>query len=415
MPSITPVLRVHKKNKHGLCPVYLRITDAQRSRYQSLRLAIKESDWNPKAKTAFVRKSHADHEDLNAAIAQAVADANRAVARANAEGKRLNAAEIKEAVSERPASSPSNFWPFADSFAEGYKTRGEIWSYDRFRSVLKKFRAFTGDPFPFEALTPALLRQYEDHLVSTYGNGINTVATAMKAIRTVVRRAVAEGHIGFADNPFNGHRIKHEQTERVRLTLAEVQKIEALELSPGTIEAVARDCWLFAFYTGGTRVGDVIQTRWQSVAGGKHTYRMGKNKKSGSVRLVPQAQAVLDRYAPSHDKADPAAFVFPLLANRDLSTPELKKRALQSRTTQINKALKEVARAAGVRKHLTSHVARHSWADLARRMGWDLYSISRVLRHSNLKVTERYLDSFDEEDINRRMGEMFSAGAPPSA
>ena len=412
MPSITPVLRTQKKNKRGLCPVYLRVADSNESRFHALGLAVKETDWN--ARTASVRKSHPEHETLNAAVSRAVADAELALVRRRAEGERPSAAEIKEAIApSRSAKRSRDFWEFADSFVDGYKDRGQIWSYDRFRSVFKKFRLYTGEPLSFDALTPALLRQYENHLIAKYENKVNTVATAMKAIRTVVRRAVAEGHIEFSGDPFHQHRLKHEQTERIRLTIEEVEAVESLDLRAGSIEAIARDCWVFAFYTGGPRIGDVLQTQWRSVAGGRHEYRMTKNKKHGVLDLVHRAQAVLSRYAPPDAKPDPDAYVFPLLPGRDLSTPELKKRALQSDTARINRALKEVARAAGVEKNLTSHVARHSWADFARRSGWDVYSISKVLRHSNLRVTERYLATFDEEALSHKMHGLFPDATEP--
>lgn len=406
MPTITPVIRSSKKNAQGLYPVYLRIADTGGSRYNSLGVAIKKADWNPKPGVA--RKGCDEHEAINAIISMAVAKAKAEVYRRLNANETITAADLKEAlVPESARTAPLDFWAFADEVVDGYQARGQIWSYDRFRSVMKKFRAFTGEPFLFSGLTPALLRQYEDHLIVSYKNKTNTVATAMKAISTVVRRAVVERHIAFADNPFHQHRIKQEQTERVRLTIKEVRTIEALDLRSGSIEAVARDCWLFAFYSGGPRISDVIQTRWRSVAGGRHDYRMSKNGKAGALDLVPQARAVLARYSLSNQESDPEAFVFPLLKGRDLSTPSKMKRAIQSSTAQINLALKAVAKAVKLKKNLTSHVARHSWADLARQGGWDVYSISKVLRHSNLKITERYLATFDEEALSQKMQGMF--------
>ena len=62
----------------------------------------------------------------------------------------------------------------------------------------------------------------------------------------------------------------------------------------------------------------------------------------------------------------------------------------------VNKHLKAVAKrveAAGtpMPAKLTFHIARHSWADLARKSGRDVYEISRALAHSGLGITERYL------------------------
>ncbi len=57
--------------------------------------------------------------------------------------------------------------------------------------------------------------------------------------------------------------------------------------------------------------------------------------------------------------------------------------------------------------NLSFHVARHSFADFARRQGMDLYSISKALGHANLKVTETYLESFDHETVDKAMDDLF--------
>ncbi len=62
----------------------------------------------------------------------------------------------------------------------------------------------------------------------------------------------------------------------------------------------------------------------------------------------------------------------------------------------IDKQLKAISKrvtAAGtpMPEKLTFHIARHSWADLARKSGRDVYEISRGLAHSGLGITERYL------------------------
>ena len=56
---------------------------------------------------------------------------------------------------------------------------------------------------------------------------------------------------------------------------------------------------------------------------------------------------------------------------------------------------------------LTMHVARHSFADMARQSGWSIYDISRALRHSNIAVTESYLSAIDEQAVDTGLDELF--------
>ena len=56
------------------------------------------------------------------------------------------------------------------------------------------------------------------------------------------------------------------------------------------------------------------------------------------------------------------------------------------------------------------HIARHSYADHARRMSGDLYAISKSLGHSNLQTTEQYLKSFDRDAVDRLAGQVWGSG-----
>ena len=70
---------------------------------------------------------------------------------------------------------------------------------------------------------------------------------------------------------------------------------------------------------------------------------------------------------------------------------------IESRIAICNKGLKEIAKELEINKRLTTHIARHSFADIARRKGISIYDISRLLGHSKTGITERYLSGFDIE------------------
>ena len=76
-----------------------------------------------------------------------------------------------------------------------------------------------------------------------------------------------------------------------------------------------------------------------------------------------------------------------------------------SQNVLVNKQLKAVAKrveAAGtpMPEKLTFHIARHTWANLARKSGRDVYAISRGLAHSGLGITERHLAKGGGDIVN---------------
>ena len=64
--------------------------------------------------------------------------------------------------------------------------------------------------------------------------------------------------------------------------------------------------------------------------------------------------------------------------------------------------MKRIARNVGINKNVTTYVARHSFATILKRSGADISMISDLLGHSNLSITESYLDSFENDQIKEQ-------------
>lgn len=74
---------------------------------------------------------------------------------------------------------------------------------------------------------------------------------------------------------------------------------------------------------------------------------------------------------------------------------------ISSKTAIYNKLLKNIGKLAEIETPLTSHIFRHSFANMALTLSDDIYSISKTLGHSSLKQTEEYLRDFDLDKVNK--------------
>jgi len=135
---------------------------------------------------------------------------------------------------------------------------------------------------------------------------------------------------------------------------------------------------------------------------------MSKTGTVKSIGMVPSAQAIVDFYG--FRNVTGKERLFPFLDGYNLSTPVMFDRAVQSRNTVVNRTLKSLAARAGVGRDIAFHMSRHSFADLARRKGWDVYRISKALGHKDLKVTENYMKGFDAESVDADMEKLFGGG-----
>ncbi|HYE95828.1 MAG TPA: Arm DNA-binding domain-containing protein, partial [Rubricoccaceae bacterium] len=84
MPTVKALLRTTKMDGNGAAPIYLRISDAEGSRFLSLGVRLHPSHWNEKQ--GKVRRSHPNADELNALVSARVAEAEGEILRKKVEG-----------------------------------------------------------------------------------------------------------------------------------------------------------------------------------------------------------------------------------------------------------------------------------------------------------------------------------------
>ncbi|MEO0556674.1 MAG: site-specific integrase [Bacteroidota bacterium] len=426
MAKVTPVLWKHDPNPLGHLPIWLRFSDSRRTLYQSLGVYIHPRFWNDRKRE--VRKGHPNVDLINALVQKRLAQVEAERIRLLTEDEPITAAALKAVL--RPSEAPGDYFAFADRSIDDLKRRGQVREHRREKAVLKKFREFTSEPLPFDRLTPRLLREYETHLIEHHQNKATTIAANFRVLKTLYNRAIREGLAAQESSPFFQFKPrKAKRGERPKLTLEQIQALESLELGEGgpggSLLRRVRDLFLFSFYGAGIRFGDVAEMRRGNVdmpedgSPARLSYTMSKTGKRQALLLLPQAVEIARPYLdhPDGKPKAPEAFLFPVLDGYDLSTESQRVNAIGSQNALANKYLKELARRAGEGKtkmpeKLTFHLARHSFADLARKAGINLYDVSKLLGHSGMNVTEHYLATLDPESMDRSLESLFAEEAP---
>ena len=409
MATIKPALKPGQTNQHGEAVIYLRLTHRRRSRFIHLGVRVNPRHWNDRK--GRVRKAHPNADALNTLIDQRLVETEQAVIELAALQASFTVDDLHSALSApEEAEAETDFFVFADHLIDDLERRGQVYTYKRYKSICKKLRAYIGELLPFETITPKLLREYETHLIEHYGNSANTVRTNFNALRSIFYKAIREGHAEQSANPFFQFTpIKQTRPGRGKLTLEELRAIEALPLKEGSLIWHVRNYFLFSFYCAGIRFGDLAKMTWEEItpegADVRLAYRMSKTGTRKVIKLLPQARAILDRYP----KRPSSPYLFPILERYDTSTPKKLVSAVSAQNALINKYLKKIAVQAGIETKLSFHIARHSFADIARQKGWDVYTISKALGHANIKVTESYLKGFDEAGLDEKMDELFGS------
>lgn len=184
-------------------------------------------------------------------------------------------------------------------------------------------------------------------------------------------------------------KIKFPDSVKVGLNREEIERLEKVKLPEKADHA--RNLWLMSYYFAGVRISDVMRLKWSDVQDGRLHYIMGKNDKGDSLKVPEKAVKIMEKYKSSQEGKDD--FIFPELKAADMSSDFRTQRTIAFKTSAIDKVLKNhVAPAAKIDKKLTSHIARHSFAQNAVEI--DARVLQRLFRHTKLETTIGYMGNF---------------------
>ena len=201
----------------------------------------------------------------------------------------------------------------------------------------------------------------------------NTALAYFKSVNAAFNYAARRKII--SSNPFcsidKEARINPKRTEREFLTAQEIQAMIEAKCPNKEVKTA----FLFSCFCG-LRISDVRNLRWEDLrenGWGGHFANIIVCK-TGQPLRVPLSSCAMH-------------FLPPAGTGRIFSLPS---------SATISKAIAAWAIAAGVKKHITFHCARHSFATLMLSCGADIYTVSKLLGHSNVTVTQVYARVMDE-------------------
>lgn len=390
MTSVTIVYRKDKLNARDEAPIHFRIIKNRKASYIASGIMIQPNQWNEKKSR--VKAAHPNSARLNSYLSNKFTEIQDTVLQHETTSKSLTSKNLKDKVFGR---KPYDFFVFADDVVAQYRKEGRIGTHDKNRSVVEKLKAYKPS-LTFNDITPAFLIRYEQYLREHHGNCTNTVSKDMKFIRKVFNDAIKSDVIGYEANPFRKYQIKQERTQRDYLTEEELNRVEQCSIIPGTRLELSRDMFVFAAYTGGLRVSDVLQLRWANFDGAYLHIVVKKTGAQLSIKIPNKGLQIISRYKDDDSKGDD--FMFPML-RPDLNMSDLVEvdAAITSATTLINKNLKTLAKRVKVEKRLSFHISRHTFAVMALRKGISIDKVSKLMAHAAIRETQVYAKIVSEE------------------
>lgn len=266
-----------------------------------------------------------------------------------------------------PIASKKTVVQYAEEVAKEYDKKMHL------PKSLKYLKPFAGETLLCD-LDERFMDGYRAFLLSQKTLGATTAAHYLDAMKALLTRAERERLID--RNPSKGMKgIKIPEAKRPYLTIEEIQKLYDTPASGGELSEQCRRAFLLSCFTG-LRLGDLKNLAWGDITREPEpAIEKKQNKTQGivSVPLSPSAWALInDKQIHRNDE-----LVFP--------------RMTATKSVNVHTPLIEWRKKAGITRAFGWHAGRHSFAMMTLEASGDIYAVSRLLGHSDVKITSVYL------------------------
>lgn len=241
----------------------------------------------------------------------------------------------------------------------------------------------------FNEITSELIREYEAWL-GEQGLVPNTTSFYMRNLRAIYNRAVEQG-LTADRSPFRHVYTGIGKTVRRAVTAQVIRRIKALDLSPDHALQLSRDLFMFSFYTRGMPFVDMANLKKTDLSNGVLAYRRKKTGQRLYIKWEKPMQDIVDRY---QDARSP--YLLPII----MTPGNGERRQYLNAIHLTNRHLRIIGDMAGSPIPLTTYVARHCWASIAKSRNIPISTISEAMGHDSESTTRIYLASLDTSVVD---------------
>jgi len=389
---------------NGKSPLMLRLTKNRKRKYVSLHLSINPSFWDFQKNKP--KRNYPDKEAFNSIIEQKIQSYRKQITDLAVEGRDFTLTSLVAKV-DRPLVKTS-FGVYLDQYLATLKTEERIGYAKTFEELKSSITHYNNTlDFYFSDIDIQWLRNYELWLRKK-NNSENTIGIRFRTLRALCNKAIVDSVAKRENYPFDQFKVSkfHEETVKRAITREYIKDIISLDIFTIPDENIkdlqlSKDIFLFSYLGCGMNFTDISNLRYENIVGNRVTYNRQKTGKLLSYSLQPLAMEIIERYRnPQSSKSD---YVFPILFSERHISPTQRKDRIKKMIKVINSSLKTIGDKLDIPIKLTTYVARHTFATVLKRSGVNTSIICESLGHSSEKVTQIYLDSFENSQIDAAM------------
>ena len=402
--SVEAICFNYRPKKDNTYPIMLRLTKSGKRKYVSLGVSVKEENWD--FNKNIPKRNCPNRDTILSVIEKRTAEYRAQINEYMIENKDYTL----ETLVQRAESSVRNMTVgnYLDLFISLLVKENRLGYAESFKGLKSSLLLYCKSlDIKFSAIDNQWLKGYELHLKKG-GKARNTIGIRFRSLRALYNKAIADEVVKRDYYPFDTFRVSqfHEQTKKRAIKREDIKKIIDFDLRTITnyrspYLELGRDLFIFSYLACGINLADMARIRYADIFNDRLQYHRKKTNKLITCKLQEPALKIVEKYR--KEKISPEDYIFPILDRKLHKTETQIRDKIRKANKATNKALHKIEEKLGLPIELTTYVARHSFATVLKRSGVSISIISESLGHSSEKVTQIYLDSFDNEQIDNAM------------
>ena len=373
-------LKDKRLDKNGKAGLYLRITVNGRRTAISLHRKVDPEKWDSRMNK--LKGKGVEAEELNQFMTTIRHKVNKIQHQLIEEGIAFSVNDVKDRYfgkAEKLKMLVQLFEEHNQQMERLVDIEFAIGTYKRYHTTKSHIEEYLKAEYgktdiPVKDVDLKFIKGFEYFLKATKACNHNSSLKYVNNFKKIIRMAVANDWI--SKDPFYNFKAQFKTVEREFLSKEELSALAEKEIDGDRLNVV-RDMFVFCCYTGLAYI-DVQKLHSDNIV--RHIngslWIQAKRTKTQSklgIPLLPTAVGILEKYK-NHPKVMNGECVLPVLSNQ-----------------KSNAYLKEIADLCGIKKNLTTHLARHTFATtVTLSNGVPIETVGKLLGHKNLRTTQHY-------------------------
>ncbi len=391
MANIKTLLDLRRAKSNGTFNIIFRITNNRKVFTINSGVSLHQNYWDEK--NGQVGKIHPNSKLLNIKLSKHYFKIEQAVLSLDDE---FSIDKLKAMLSGKPqGEAPETFQMFADKVIQQMMEANRVGNAIVYRTAVNRLITYCGKDVTFEEVNYKLLDQFSHHL-TTSGLKINSVSNYFRSIRAIYNKAIKMKVVDRSFYPFHDISIKSEKTAKRAILKDDIAKLLEIHVEKNSTCWRALNYFMLSFYLRGISFTDLAYLKHSNIIDGRIEYKRRKTHKNYSVKLFPEAESIINQM---HDPG--SDYLLPIIPIGVTEDSVRAKRSIHQCIKTTNKYLKRLSTEVGLGYPVTTYSSRHSFATIAKRMGYSNELIAEALGHEyGNKITNIYLDAFEVEVLD---------------